>query len=86
MQAFVASLFLSACGIKGDLYQTPEQPVTEKEIADVDANKVQDDSHKSQSSENKPVVQQTLEQVSEKPTKPVVETVPERVKGANNVS
>ena len=25
---FVAVIFLSACGIKGDLYQTPEQAVT----------------------------------------------------------
>ena len=30
LQAFVAVTFLSACGIKGDLYQTPEQAVTPK--------------------------------------------------------
>jgi predicted small lipoprotein YifL len=28
---FVATIFLSACGIKGDLYQTPEQAVTPKD-------------------------------------------------------
>jgi len=27
--AFFTAIFLSACGIKGDLYETPEQPATE---------------------------------------------------------
>jgi predicted small lipoprotein YifL len=31
--AFIAAIFLSACGIKGDLYQTSEQAVTPQDKA-----------------------------------------------------
>lgn len=38
--ACVAITFLSACGIKGDLYQTPEQAVSQKnELATQDVEK-----------------------------------------------
>jgi len=37
--AFAAVVFLPACGIKGDLYQTPEQGASEEKTATADANK-----------------------------------------------
>jgi len=73
---FFTTLFLSACGIKGDLYQTPEQPVTEQETTELDANKAQDDSNKALEREKKPVTEQVSEEVIE----------PESVKSPQNVS
>ncbi len=83
---FVASLFLSACGIKGDLYQTPKQPVAETETSEINANKVQDGSNKSLESEKQPSVQQPLEQLGEQPTEPELKPALDRVKSPNNVS
>jgi len=77
--AFVASLFLSACGIKGDLYQTPEQPVTETETVEVDDNKAQtEEMNKSLESEKQTSDKQLIEQ----PEEPVLEPV----KSPQNVS
>jgi len=76
--AFVASLFLSACGIKGDLYQTPEQPVTETETVEVDDNKAQtEEINKSLESDK---------QLTEQSEEPVLEPAPKPVKSAQNVS
>jgi len=36
--AFITAIFLSACGIKGDLYQTPEKPIAEQ---DKEAEKIE---------------------------------------------
>jgi len=88
---FVASLFLSACGIKGDLYQTPEQPVTETEAVEVDDNKTQtEELNKSLESGKQPSAQQPIEQVSEQPseqtTEPVIDPALDRVKSPYNVS
>jgi predicted small lipoprotein YifL len=91
---FIATLFLSACGIKGDLYQTPAQPVTEKETTEIDVDKAQDDSQKSLKPEKEPIVQQPIKQVSEQQTdlelKPAleqaIEPATDPVKSPNNVS
>jgi len=69
----VASLFISACGIKGDLYQTPERPATETE-----------ELNNSLETKKQPSVQQPIEQVSEQPTEQPIE--PEPAKSQKNVS
>jgi len=78
---FVASLFLSACGIKGDLYHSPEQPVTEKETAEVDVSQEPvEELNKSLESAKQPVVQQQVEQVDKQPIKPALGPTAETVK------
>ena len=44
--ALTASFFLSACGIKGDLYQTPEQAVVENEDTNDSQRKAVDENAK----------------------------------------
>ncbi len=84
---FVASLFLSACGIKGDLYQTPEQPVTETETVEVDDNKAQtEEMNKSLESEKQTSDKQLIEQPEEHVVESVLGGAPEPVKSPKNVS
>ena len=84
---FIASLFLSACGIKGDLYQTPEQPVTEKETVESDVKQVPEEmASEDIDSEQQPVVQQQTEKVSKQPTEASLDSVPDLVKSSDNVS
>jgi cytoskeletal protein RodZ len=65
--AFFTAIFLSACGIKGDLYETPEQPATEQ-------NKVSEPDEISQvndisdSAESKKKVEKTLDESDKQTT------------------
>lgn len=68
--AFIAVTLLSACGIKGKLYQTPEQAVTPgaEAVAKSNESKEQSASVELQSvasldeAQKKPIVQQPIEQ------------------------
>jgi hypothetical protein len=92
---FVASLFLSACGIKGDLYQTPEQPVIEKEAVESDVKQVPEEVIREElKSEKQPVAEQQTEKVNEQPAEqpttpalePSLDSAIDLVKSPNNVS
>ncbi len=71
--AFVAATFLSACGIKGKLYQTPEQAVTPnaEAVTKSDESKEQSVSVESQSvttldeAQKNQAVQQPIEQTEQ---------------------
>ncbi len=59
---FMATVVLSACGIKGDLYQTPEQAVIKVEATEVDTNKeLETKSNIRQQLEEQPEVEPTIE-------------------------
>jgi len=72
---FITTIFLTGCGIKGDLYQTPEQAISEKEQSD--ANKAQENSNNSLESEKQPAIEQPTEQVTEQSLEPATESVKE---------
>lgn len=74
---FIATIFLTGCGIKGDLYQTPEQANSEKEQTEVDANKAQENSNNRLESEKQPAIEQPTEQVTEQSLEPAIEPVKE---------
>ncbi|WP_082606383.1 MULTISPECIES: LPS translocon maturation chaperone LptM [Colwellia] len=71
---FLAAVFLSACGIKGDLYQTPEQAVTEpaeqnqaQTVTRLDESKKQQAVQQPIESAVIPSVKQSTDQVKESP-------------------
>jgi predicted small lipoprotein YifL len=70
--ALTASVFLSACGIKGDLYQTPEQAVVESEDADESAKPSELKANTPDDSVNLPATPQLIEQAEK------VSIVPEK--------
>ena len=57
--AILAAILFSACGIKGDLYQTPEQEVTEQSSEQDKVTKQRDESYE------KPVT--TLDEAEKNP-------------------
>ncbi|PKI16341.1 LPS translocon maturation chaperone LptM [Colwellia sp. 12G3] len=85
---FVAVIFLSACGIKGDLYQTPEEAVTAKdkvvEQADESEKASVKESVESQESAmitiDESEKQQTVQQSTEQTTTPSVKQPTGQVK------
>jgi predicted small lipoprotein YifL len=86
--AFIATTFLSACGIKGDLYQTPEQAVMsqDKTVAQSDAD--QKTNIKKSVEPQEPAVitlddskqQQAVQQSAEQTTTPLVNMPTDQVK------
>lgn len=83
---FIAVIFLSACGIKGDLYQTPEQAVTsqDKAVAQGDADQK---TNKSLEPQDPAMImlddseqQQVLKKSTEQTTTPLVKQPTDQVK------
>ncbi len=73
------TIFLSGCGIKGDLYQTPEQPVVEKK-AEHQNSKIQ------QPEKTVELNLPASNLVEEKSEQSISEQAPVKVKSNNNVS
>lgn len=65
--SFLTAVFLSACGIKGDLYETPEQPEKAESVQQLE-NENQQDNNDSENTVNAP-----LEANSQQKTEPVKE-------------
>jgi len=80
IMTLVVSTFLSACGIKGDLYQTPEAPVSEKEVVTSEANKTPQNTTEKIELETPNPVQKPREQITNKPAVPAIESADKTVK------
>ena len=87
--ALVASIFLAACGIKGDLYQTPEQAVISKDKVIAPSDEGQNENIKKSvkspqketvSTLEEPQKKQAVEQLTEQPAAPVVKPSTDQVK------
>ena len=75
---FITTIFLSACGIKSDLYETPEQAVEKKDAAIEPSVKSQAKSViKVDESQKQQAVQQPIEQAATPSVKPSTEQVKE---------
>ncbi|NQZ27469.1 MAG: hypothetical protein HRT55_14265 [Colwellia sp.] len=79
--AILAAILFSACGIKGDLYQTPEQEVTEQSSEQDKVTKQRDESYEKpvttlDEAEKNPAVQQPIAQA----TIPAVKQSTEQIK------
>ncbi len=79
---FVVVTFLSACGIKGDLYQTPEQAVTPKAETVAQSDK----SHKKNTSKSVASQEQLVTTLDESQKQQVVQQPTEQIEQATDQS
>jgi hypothetical protein len=64
---FFTAIFLSACGIKGDLYETPKQPAIEKNIVS-EQSEVSQENGLSDSADSKKKVERILDESEKQQT------------------